>query len=164
MDPKTLEASLKVVKEQNPQMATLVEGQARNLIVSGIKFFGLDLAPEATTTGFATNVNILKQPLGAEVSLDFYVQVNVGQLENMANVVKPISHRRVNLVAGEGEKLWYRMNMTMPTGQVLTVAITQYLVIKGEDAYVVTLATTADQAPKCAPIFEKIGQSFRLAK
>jgi hypothetical protein len=161
LDQKTLEASLKVIKEQNPQIAAMLEGQVYDLIAFGCKFFGLDLAPEATATGFATNVNILKQSLGAEVSLDFYVQVNVGQLEKMANVVKPVSHRRVNLVAGEGEELQYRMNMALPTGETIAVSITQYAVIKGQDAYVVTLATTADQAERYAPIFEKIGQSFQ---
>jgi hypothetical protein len=162
MDPQTLEASLDAVKEQNPEMASMLEGQARTLVTSGIKFFGFDLSPEATAAGFATNVNVFKQSLGAEASLDFYVQLNVGQLENIPNVVEPISHQRVNIAAGEAEQMRYGMEMAAPDGQTVTMALTQYLVVEGKDAYVITLTTRADWAEKYAPIFEQIGQSFRL--
>lgn len=162
MDPATLDASLKVVKEQNPEMAAALEGQARNLVLSGIKFFGFDLAPESTSAGFATNISVLKQSSPAAVALDVYVQANVGQLENLSNVTKPVNHRRARLAAGEAEELRYTMNVNASAGQSMSLRLTQYLLVKGKDAYVITLTTTAEQGDKYAPTFEKIGQSFKL--
>jgi hypothetical protein len=162
MDLQTLDASLDAVKEQNPEMAVILEGQARNLVVSGIKFFGFDVSLDAMATGFATNVNVLKQSLGMEMSLDVFAQVSVAQLENMDMILGDVTQRHVNLAAGEGIELKYRMEMNLPDGKAMTLALTQYAVIRGEDAYVITLSTTDDQAGTYAPIFEKIAQSFQL--
>lgn len=147
--------------EQNPQIASLLENQASSLLGAGVTFFGFDAAPEVATAGL-NSVNVLKQSLGFQMSLDFFLQISVGTLENLADVVKPISQRRVNLTAGEAGELAYRMNLSLPTGQPVKLAITQYVVIEGRDVYIISLGTTAGQAEKYAPVFEKVAQSFRL--
>ena len=162
MDPQTWQASLDAIKAQNPDLAPLLEGQTRSLLEAGIKFFGFDLAPEALATGVATNVNVLIQSLPAEVSLDFYVQLNVGQLENMPSVVKPVEHRRVQFADGEAEELRYAMNMVAPSGAALTLWTDQYLFVREKQVYVVTCTTSKDAASQYAETFAKIGQSFRL--
>lgn len=162
MDAQTLEASLEMLGDENPEMATLLSGQASSLVISGIKFFGFDVSVEAVSTGFATNVNVLSQPLGMEMSLDVFTQVTVAQLENMELVKGRVSQRRVNLSTGEAVELKYRMEMQVPYGGTVTIAVTQYAFIRGEDAYVITLGTTEDQVETYAPLFEKIAQSFRL--
>jgi hypothetical protein len=160
MDPQTLEASLDAVSEQNPELATVLEGQARNLVVSGIKFFGFDMTPSALATGYATNVNVLVQALGLEMSVDVFAQVSVAQLKNMDMVEGEVSQRRVNLAGGEGVELKYRWKLTTPIGEAITVAVTQYAVIRGEDAYVISFGTTADQAERYGGLFWGIAQSF----
>ena len=164
LDPQTLEATFRALGEKNPQAMAMFGEQAQNLIASGFKFFGFEMAPEAAALGFATNVNVLKQPLPVAVSLEVYTQLNVGQLENTPTVVKPVSHQRVKLDGVEAEELRYRISLNSPTGGVATLAVTQYLVVSGKDAYVVTLTTTADLAEKYAPTFERMGQRFRLTK
>lgn len=162
LDPKTIDAVLEAAKGQDPQMATLLGGQMRSLVASGIKFWGFDLALEAIATGYPTNVSITKQSVRVEIPLEVFVQVSVGLLENLDSVVKPIAHRRVQLMAGEGEELQYRMKITGSDGQVITIAVTQYIIVAGQTAYGIALATTSGQAEKYAPSFAKIGQSFRL--
>jgi len=162
MDPQTLGASLDAIKAQNPELAPQLEGQARSLLEAGIKFFGFDLAPEALATGAATNVNVLSQSLPAEVSLDFYVQLSVGQLENMSSVVKPVQQRRVQLAAGEAEELSYAMNMVAPSGAALALWTDQYLFLQGKAVYVITCTTSQETAPKYTEVFANIGRSFRL--
>jgi len=162
MDPQTLEASLDAVSEQNAELATVLEGQARNLVVSGIKFFGFDMTPGAITTGMATNVNVLVQALGVEMSLDVFAQVSVAQLKNMDMVEGEVSQRRVNLAGGEGLELKYRWKLTTPLGETITVAVTQYAVIRGKDAYMISFGTAADQAERYGDLFWGIAQSFQL--
>lgn len=162
MDPQTLESSLDAFAERNPEMATLLSGRLRSLVTAGISFFGFDLSVEAAASGFATNINILTQTLGAEVSLDFYAQLNVGQLENMDIVVKPITHSRVRLEAGDAEKVEYSWSMTSVGNETVQLAVAQYLLVRGKTAYILTMTTTADQAAKYKPLFEQIAGSFRI--
>lgn len=164
MDSQTFESILQIVSEQSPEMATLLEGQVRDLAASGFVFFGLDLSPESIAKGYISDINILKQDLQAKVSLDFYAQITVGMLENLDGVIKPVTHRRVQWTNGDAEELHYGMKMTVSPDKTVVMDITQYLVIAGKTSYVITLATTADQAEKYRPLFEKIGKSFRLIK
>jgi hypothetical protein len=162
MDPQTLGASLDAISEENPELATVLEGQARNLVVSGIKFFGFDMTPGAVTAGFATNVNVLRQALGVEMSLDVFVQVSVAQLKNADIAEGEVSQRRVNLAGGEGAELKYRWKLTTPLGETITVAVTQYAVIRGEDVYMVSFGALADQAERYEDLFWRIAQSLQL--
>jgi hypothetical protein len=54
------------------------------------------------------------------------------------------------------------MNMTLQPGQAVTTATTQYVMLAGKTVYVITLTTRDDLAEQYRPIFEEIGQSFRL--
>ncbi len=54
--------------------------------------------------------------------------------------------------------------MTLPSGQKATLAITQFVLMKDKDGYVVTLTTLPENEAKYAPTFDKIGESFRLTK
>ncbi|MBI3977876.1 MAG: hypothetical protein HY331_06800 [Chloroflexi bacterium] len=157
LDRETLGTAFAAVRSQNPDVADLLEDQARTLGGFTIRFFGYQLASD----GFA-QANVIPIPFGAETPLDFFEQVGVGLLESMPEIVKPVAVRRVALPAGEAAELRYRLNATTATGQVRPVVITQYLMVKGEKGYVLTLLTTPGQAESYAAIFERIGQSFRL--
>lgn len=161
MDQATLDASLEAVSKNNPDVADMLKGQARNLLLSGVKFYAFDLAPEAVAEGFATNVNVIKQTLQVAPSMEVYVQINVAQLEKMPSVIKPLTHQRVKLASGTGEELRYQLSMQAPTGEELKLAITQLLALKGKSAYVVTCTTRADQQQTYETTFEKISRSFR---
>lgn len=161
MDEATLDASLDAVSENNPEMAELVKGQARNLLLSGVKFYAFDLGPAAISEGFASNVNVLKQTLPVTPSMEVFVQINVAQLEKMPNVIKPVTHQRVKLASGTGEEIRYQLSMQVPTGDEVTLAITQVLALKGKNAYVITCTTTVDRQQEYEAAFERISRSFR---
>ncbi|MBI3329559.1 MAG: DUF4124 domain-containing protein [Nitrospinae bacterium] len=167
MTAQPLDATLKAVAEKNPRLIPLLEWQARYLVAfggklsgSGGKFIGFDPAPGPTVAGYAAHIHAFKVPLSEQMPLNLLVQLVMNHLENRVDVAKPISHRRVNLTGSEGEKVQYRVSGS--TDPAPAMAITQFLLSKGQDVYTVTLTTTADQAEKYAPIFEKIGQSFRV--
>ena len=162
LDREKVDSLLKSLKDQNPRMRTEIESQAEKLITSGIKFYGFELPSESESTPFITNINIGKQPVSDEMTLSFYVRFAARQLENNPSVLQPIVHRRMNLMAGEGEEMRWRIQVNDAQGQPVTLALMQYVVIKNNLAYVVTLGTTEGQIQEYAPLFEKIGESFRF--
>jgi hypothetical protein len=164
IDPQTINAAIDDLGDTNPELASFLKGQASSLIASGAKFFGFDGAQDTSKTGFATNVNILVQSMGMEVTLDYYMQVNVAQLDSTSYVVKPISEQRVEVAAGEAGELRYKLSLTGQAGQPLTVSTLQYIVVDGKKAYVITFTTTSDQEEDYASVFEKIVKSFQLFK
>lgn len=61
--------------------------------------------------------------------MEVFVQINVAQLEKMPNVAKPVTRQRVKLGSGTGEEIRYQLSMQAPTGEELTLAITQLLAL-----------------------------------
>ena len=161
LDPETLDSVLNDLKKQNPDLGFLIEGQARQLLATGVRFWAFDLSPASLASGYGTNFNILKQPMTTRVGIDFVAQLVAGQLENVSNVVKPVKYRRADLPTGDSAVLEYRMSLKTPQGDVM-LSITEYLVLTDDDMYAITFGTTAAQADKYAPTFEKVAQSFRL--
>jgi hypothetical protein len=162
VDPETIDSALSVVADQNPGFKSMLSEQVRSLTSAGVKFFAVDLAPEALGTGLATNMNVIRQTPPAKVSLDMFAEINTGVLENLDTVVGPVSHKRVNLGGTAAEKVTYGMEIKTASGKTVQMAGTQYYVLSGKDVYIITLCTSVDQAADYAPVFEKIAQSFRL--
>lgn len=161
MNPATFEAKFQDTVKQIPQFEDM-QGDLRQQLASGVKFFGFEGA--TFKMGFVTKVNVFRVRLTPEATLDTVVAEGITDLENLPNITKPIVHERLKMTAGDGERIRLKFTRQMPTGQTVTLAMTQFTLVKGSDCYVVTLWTLADQADKYAPIFEKIGQSFRFIK
>jgi hypothetical protein len=53
------------------------------------------------------------------------------------------------------------LSFTRADGSTTLSAITQYLLVKDTDAYVIGFSTIPEQNDHYAPIFEKSAQSFR---
>jgi hypothetical protein len=144
------------------EMGSILESQFGETLPLGAMFWGFDLSPESIGSGYAANVQVLWVQLPADVSLGVMVQLVIGQLENLKSVVTPISHQRVDLVAGEAEQIRYEMNFINSGGEPTTLAVIQHLLVHGERAYTITFTTRADQAEEYAPIIEEIVQSFQI--
>jgi len=158
----TVETFLEIVKEQNPEVRAIWSEQVHIPITSAIRFIGLDLSPESVGPGSLTGVAVLKQPVESGISVDMFVETTRKQLETMSSVAQPVQEHRVNLMGGEGRELQYRIRLAKSPDQVLELFVVQYTLLVDSNAYVVVLSTMADQAEKYRPIFERIGQGFRL--
>jgi hypothetical protein len=162
LDPYALDASLRAIDD--PQYQTLLRQQTASLLTTGVKLFAFDLsATNVSTSGFTTNLNVIEETLPYTVSLDVYAQVTVAQLEQLDAVSKPIGQQRVTLPAGPSQKLSYRVTLTSGTTKT-TSAITQYLLVNGNIAYVLTFTTTPAQLGTYAPTFAKMAATLTLAK
>jgi hypothetical protein len=162
LDADTMESILDSAVGDNPELAQLINSQARSLVATGIKFYALDLSPEALAAGFPSNVNVFRQEMGVEVSPDFLAQTTVGYLKNLEAVQGDIATRRIDLPAGEAAQLQYRMRTTLPAGDEIDMMLAQYIVVDGEVAYIISLGGRAQDAEKNTPIFDQIARSVRI--
>ena len=164
VDAQTMDATMATLADQDPSFKSMLTDQARALASKGVKFFAFDLAPEAVGTGFASNVNILRLPLPSKVSLATLAQANVGTIENMDSVIKPVTQQRVQIGDMDAEQVTFGLKIKSGSGDTVQLADTQYYVLVDKDLYVLTFTTTGDQAARYAPIFDKMARSFRLLK
>jgi hypothetical protein len=162
VDPQLIDESLQSITD--PQYQALLRQQTASLSGTGVKLFAFDFTPSnVSSTGFTTNFNVVSETLPYAVSLDTYEQLTLGQLGQLDAVSKPIAHQRVTLPAGACSKLSYNISFTTGTTRT-TSSITQYLLINGLTAYVITFTTTTQQLATYAPMFTKIATTFTLAK
>lgn len=159
MDAATLDAALNAVSGRDPQMAAVLSTQVRSMVASGVAYFAFDFEPVGRVGGYVTNLNILKTPVPAGISLSFIAQASAAQLEQLDAVRKPVERRTVALAAGESEELRFQM-----TQGPAVIATTQYLYVNGPNLYILTFSTTAEQATTYAGVFEGIARSFRVPR
>lgn len=159
-DPDRLAAMLKSLNDKNPQFASALSSQSEQLIALNVKFFAFDLSSEALSSGFVTNVNILRDSLTFNVPLDTYVQLNVQNLQKAPAVSKTLTHKRVTLASGDAELIQYQLTLTTSQGKT-TASTTQYLMIHSGAGYIITFTTRPDKEKTYAPISQKIAQSLQ---
>lgn len=157
-----LDASLQVIRQSNPELALALGTRGQELMAAGVKFWAFDFDPGGIQGKFATNLTVTRQLLPNSISFDTYVQVNLAQIQQLATRQGPVNHQRVLLGNLQAEKLNYALAFQSSDGSSVTSAITQYLVLKGNNAYVLTYATRADQADGYVSVFEASASSFRL--
>lgn len=157
-----LDAALQVVRQSNPELATALGASAQELLQSGVKFWAYDPDPSSLKSNFATNVTVTRQTLPNEVSFDAYVLVNVSQIEQLSTRQGSVSHERVTLSNLPAEKIRYNIVFQSSDGTSITSAITLYLLLYRNDAYVLTYATRLEQLDHYAATFDQSAATFRL--
>jgi hypothetical protein len=159
MNPVNFEKKFSQALKEDPDLGAIHE-IIRQQIKSGMKFFAFH--KPSLKSGFATNLNVLRVPVPDEATLDEVVAENLTQLDGLTTVVKPFTHERVRMATGDRERIRYQVSMQNPGGKSATVAITQFVLVKGTDSYFVTFTTLPDRKAQYTDTFEKIGKSFRF--
>jgi hypothetical protein len=109
--------------------------------------------------GLPANANVLVQSsLGLPLSLvSSFVSSAIGQLPG---VVGPVTRETVSLPGGEAARLRFEVQVDVEGTVLPTTALESYILIRGEEAYVVTFVTSADQLADDQPVFDGIIQSL----
>ena len=160
MDSKTLSSALANIKDT--QLADMMKGQVGALVAAGIKFFAFDFSPDMVKNGFMNNLNIIKQTLPSDVSLDVLLQMNVAQLEGLDAVTKPVKSQLISLPAGDGFVLKYQIKTSGAASQPQVAAITQYGLVHNKTFYILTLTTLPAFADQYATVFDGIARGFKF--
>ncbi|MGB8645539.1 MAG: hypothetical protein WCF84_09895 [Anaerolineae bacterium] len=161
VNPQELDASLKVIRQSNPELANALGARGQELMASGVKLWAFDFDPISLQSKFATNLTVTRQTVVDQVSLDTYVNINVSQIEQLTSKQGTVDHERLTLGDLPAERVRYNISFQASDGSTGTSAITQYLMIYQDNAFVLTYATLLDQQDKYKSIFDQSAASFR---
>jgi hypothetical protein len=144
----------------DPQLAAIMDSllEAGNSNVA-VKMIAFDLAPSSLRTGFATNLNVVRER--TTLPLAVWRQAALKALNTMDFVVQPIWWRMVKLPAGKAVRLTYKTRFNVG-GKRLDTALTQYALVRNGGAVVFTYTTLPRLAGKYRATFERSARSLRL--
>jgi hypothetical protein len=162
VNAQELDAALEAIRQSNSELATSLGASAQQLIRSGVKFWAYDPDPNSLSGKFATNLTVTRQALPTEVSFDAYVLVNVNQIEQLSSRQGAVSHQRVDLSGAPAEKVRYNLVSQAPDGTSITSAITLYLLLNRDNAYVLSYATRLEQLSHYSATFDQSAATFRF--
>ncbi len=157
-----IEAGMNEVRQANPNMASALSAQVAQLAAQGIKLFAVDRNGNFAVTGFATNLNVIKDKTPDGANLDSLSAEAVAELKKELKTDVPIQvfKNRLDINSGEAERLQYSWTMNSPDGRTFALSVTQYVAINGEDSYILTYSTTDDQFGTYAPLFDKSAKTL----
>ena len=147
-----IQASIDALNSDNPAMATMLEEQLARLGDIPISLIAFDLTPETLSNGFATNVNVMRQPVPAGFTLNYLVQFSAGQLERVLGLSDAAESTQAVLPAGETIILDYQLNDQ--------VVARQYYLLHNQALYIVTFSASASLADSSVILFNELMQSF----
>ena len=161
-----IELALNQVRDANPGMANALSAQVAQLAAQGIKLFAVDKNGNYASTGFATNLNVLKDKTPDGATLDSLSVEAVAEVKKELKTDVPIQvfKNRLGINSGEAERLQYSWTMNAPNGKVFALSVTQYVAINGGDSYILTYSTTDDQFATYAPLFDKSAKTLTFLK
>lgn len=157
-----LDAALQTVRASNPELANALGENAPTLFANGVKFWAFDLNPASQQGEFATNVTVTRQALPNAVSFETFVTINLNQLNALATRNSDIVNDRTSLAGQPAERVRYLLRLERENQEPLTAAITQYLVLNGRNAFVLTYATRTDLVETYRATFEQSAASLRF--
>jgi hypothetical protein len=163
-DPASLANVVQMLRQQNPELAELVESASARLQGSGVRFIAFDMSADSVASGFLTSLNVLYQPLESGTTLDSFGESNVAELQKLTDLSTPIERRAVQWPAGRALCLRYTIGLDTSGGHRASLCLTQFLFVEGQDGYVLTFATTPGQLDHYRPLFEQIGRTFRVLR
>ena len=160
-DSEMLAGALEALRRQSPELASLLANAGGSLASSELRFLAFDLGAESLADGFPANLSVLRRPVGAHMSLEEFGTSNVRELGRVAQVCGPVQRETVRLPAGEALRLRYQLSVDSREGSRFDRCLTQFLLVRGRQGYILTFSTVPAGQEKYEPIFEQIGRSFR---
>jgi hypothetical protein len=161
-----LQSGISEMQKANPNLASALTGEMASMASQGIKLFAVDKYGNFASTGFATNLNVIKLELPGDTSLDQLSEQSVNEMKQQLHTDTPIKFfkNRLSVNSGEALRLQYSININTPAGKALDVSFTQYLVINDGYYYIVTFTTTDGEFAGYANAFDKSAKTLTILK
>ena len=160
LPPGRVDSALDELRGDNPELAELIEGQLAGSLSSLVKFFAFDAESPTLEQEFATNANVVVEPLPEGVDFDEYLQANLTQLRQVPGVSVTPADPSLNLPGGRAALIKSRFSLNTPAGP-RQIDVTQYLFLKGRRGFILSLTTTPEHEGTYASVFEQIARTFR---
>jgi hypothetical protein len=157
-----LQSAFDQMSQANPAMANALSGQIASLAAQGIKLYAVESSANYASTGFATNLNVIKEPVPNDMTLDALSQQSLDEIKKELNLTQDIKFfkNKLDINSGEAERVQYSVSMNMPTGKSVLASFSQYLSIYGGNAYILTYTTTDAQFDQYSPLFDQSAKSL----
>jgi hypothetical protein len=161
-----LNAGFAEMQKANPSLASSLSGEMASMAGQGIKLFAVDKYGNFASTGFATNLNVIKLEMPDNMSLDELSKKAVDEMKQQLHTDSPITFfkNRMSLNSADALRLQYDINVNAPTGKTLDVSFTQYLAIYNGYYYVVTFTTTEGEFPGYAGAFDTSAKTLTFLR
>lgn len=160
-----LSDALEAVGEQNEGLEDIFSNDYfQNLVAAGIKFYALNTNIDSLTSVNPASINIIRQELPIPFTLEEYTDLNVAQLEQFFDLTSEIKVDSIMLGDMESSRISYTVDLVNPFGQLINGLNTQYLLIDGDIAYVVTLSMTEDLADDYLEEFRTAVETFEVTE
>lgn len=159
-DDTNFGAAMDDLVRQNPRLQGVAD-QARKAVAGGqVKILAFDLSPEDVLPNFTNNLSIGVQQMPRAATLADVASANEQQLQ--ATGFRDI--RRAPFKSGDQEfvRLSSTLSISDAGGEALPLAFEQWVMVNGQQQFVLTFATLLEQREQMAPIFEKIAGTFRV--
>lgn len=148
LDPQVRDASLKALREKDPQIVALL---GNFLSHPDARFAAVDRGVGRDRIYALVTIRAAPFPVDPEA----FAPTLISNVEKRPGVVKPLSRQRMNLAAGPV----VRFDYTVRTGRV-AIAHRDYLF----STFLLVFETAAANADKYSPVFDRIAESLRLPK
>lgn len=163
VDPAKFETGLATILDNNPNLATVLEG-ARRAIQNGVKFYAMDVASGNSADGSIAYVSVLRLTGTSPLSLDQVVKSALDALNTMQGAATDVVRERIVVDAEAVETVSYRIAVSIPSGGNTLVRITHYILVRGRDGYSIACGVPDSRISEYSAICQKIGQSFDLTE
>ncbi|HEX6287566.1 MAG TPA: hypothetical protein VFZ66_00170 [Herpetosiphonaceae bacterium] len=147
---------------QNPQLKTALE-QGRAALTSGqVQLIAYDLDPARIgESGFPTNVRLGRHVFPDAPAPETVADVNEQDLRQTPGFSEV---QRASVAIGDltATRLTSKLQINDVAGQPLALALEQYLLINGNDLYVLTFTTPTDRQQSYRAVFDQILGTVRV--
>lgn len=159
VSPGDVDSSLAELRRDNPDLAELLEGQLAGSLSELVRFFAFDTHSPTLAEEFATNVNVVVEPLPAGVDFPQYLDANLSQLRQVPGVTVALDDDNVALPGGRAAVIKSVFTLNSPTGP-RAIAVTQYLLLAGSRGFILSMTTTPEHEPTYGSVWEQIAKTF----
>jgi len=150
IDSDTASAAAEKAAAKNPALAQVFAAMKQ----TGTRIRLAAGDPKATQ-GFATNMNVVLEPIDSKMTLDAYTTANTAAVSSVLGAKPKVE--KVDLPAGEAAKFSYSV-----TQGTTTIKYLQYAFVSDGNGYVLTYTTVPATGSKYDTLFEQSAESFRL--
>ena len=161
LPPGDVTPALDEIRAENPELAELIEGQLTGSLSELVRFFAFDPDSPSLAQEFATNINVVVEPLPVDVSFSQYLQANLTQLRQVPGVSVEVRNEEATLPGGRAAVISSRFTLNSPSGP-RQIDVLQYLFLKGRKGFILSMTTTPEHGATYATTFERIARSFQL--
>jgi hypothetical protein len=151
-----LSGAIEEAAAQNPQLQALLRSGQADLAAGAIELIAYDLDPaNLGETTYPTNIRIGRQSYPQPPALTAVSDVNEQDLKGNASF-RDVERAPVELSGRPATRLRSKLQINDSTGNPLALALEQYLLIDGNDVYIITFTMPEQQQTRYRSIFDQI--------